>query len=106
MQLRKHTLNSAAFNQTAQNTAHHSSEGCNNTALTKPYVMKRFLLSDTTQAWINLALAFWIIIGLCILFAVPSQGFEKMLWYPVSVLVSIIAFLSYNVWVSDAINRN
>lgn len=67
--------------------------------------MKKFLLLDSTQGAVNVLLGCWVLLGMMIMFISESSTFDGMIWYPVSVLSSIILFLVYNVWVSMALNE-
>jgi hypothetical protein len=67
--------------------------------------MKKFLLLDSTQGAMNILLGCWVILGMMIMFMCEPSTFESMMWYPISVLCSIILFLVYNVWVSMALNE-
>ena len=65
--------------------------------------MKKFLLADSTQAWICTILGVYIIAGIVFLFITPNS---TLIAFPVSVLVAIITVLVYNVWVSLTLNSH
>lgn len=66
--------------------------------------MKQFMLSDSVQLWINSILGLWTIIGITVMFIVPTEYFDSIVWYPISTVASLITCLVYNVWVSDKLN--
>jgi putative flippase GtrA len=66
--------------------------------------MKSFLLKQIVQAWVNVLLMAWVVMG-CFLLLILQPG-HMSLPYIVSLLAGIVLFLVYNWWVSDALNKN
>jgi hypothetical protein len=64
--------------------------------------MKQFLLKDSTQGWINGVCMTTALLTMMFAF-IPSSNIS--IWLALTGIVSVILFLGYNVWVSDAINE-
>lgn len=68
--------------------------------------MKKIMMSETAQLIINVVIGLWVLIGMVVMFIAPSTMWEEVIAYPISVLVSVIVFLTYNVWISNALNAD
>lgn len=65
--------------------------------------MRKFLISESAQTYINIVLALYVLIGMMIAFV--DTKFTSVL-YALSVLVSLILFLVYNYWVSEELYKH
>jgi uncharacterized membrane protein len=64
--------------------------------------MKKFLISESAQTYINIMLALYVLIGMMIAFIHTSTN----IIYAVSVLSFLILFLAYNYWVSEELYKH
>ena len=64
--------------------------------------MRKFLISELAQSYINFVLALYVLIGAMIGF-IDTQFLS--ITYVISVLVAVILFLIYNWWISEELYK-
>jgi hypothetical protein len=65
--------------------------------------MRKFLISELAQSYINFVLALYVLIGAMIGF-INTQFLS--ISYVISVLVAVILFLIYNWWISEELYKH
>lgn len=65
--------------------------------------MKKFLISELAQSYINIVLALYVLIGMMIGF-VDTKFLS--ISYTASALASLILFLIYNYWISEELYKH
>ena len=65
--------------------------------------MRKFLISESAQMWINIVLALYLFIGMMMGF-IGTQFISSKL-YAVSLLASIILFLIYDWWIGEELYK-
>ena len=65
--------------------------------------MRKFLISELAQSYINFVLALYVLIGAMIGF-INTQFLS--ITYVISVLVAVILFLIYNWWISEELYKH
>jgi hypothetical protein len=65
--------------------------------------MKNFFMKESSQSFINIGLAIYILIGLMISF-IGNQFIDNLV-YPTSLLVSLVLLLAYNYWISEELYK-
>ena len=60
-------------------------------------------MKESSQSFINIGLAIYILIGLMISF-IGNQFIDNLV-YPTSLLVSLVLLLAYNYWISEELYK-
>jgi uncharacterized membrane protein len=65
--------------------------------------MRKFLISESAQCYINIVLALHVLVGIMIGF-IDTQFLSIL--YAVSILLSVILLFTYNYWISEELYKH